>query len=248
MPNDFKNASPTLCRDIYWLAHAPYGYVNEQEKEKYLSFYSNRYSINMFSSLFVGSNGVSIIAFNKQKHSIPQIEEKMEDNEFKYLSMLIYINFSIEMILLKQSFYTEVMNFQINKKTSFKELTMNQKKILEINTKIFSLTLYSYGSIKSLLDHIERCSYDFLPSSSIESIIKNNSETIQIKEAESREKRNSLNSLLTILIALFFGLDTIDSITKLIDNYVIKHSETYITHFNKYSLEIWLFFTILIFI
>ena len=162
--------------------------------------------------------------------------------------MLIYINFSIEMILLKQSFYTEVMNFQINKKTSFKELTMNQKKILEINTKIFSLTLYSYGSIKSLLDHIERCSYDFLPSSSIESIIKNNSETIQIKEAESREKRNSLNSLLTILIALFFGLDTIDSITKLIDNYVIKHSETYITHFNKYSLEIWLFFTILIFI
>lgn len=125
---------------------------------------------------------------------------------------------------------------------------MNQKKILEINTKIFSLTLYSYGSIKSLLDHIERCSYDFLPSSSIESIIKNNSETIQIKEAESREKRNSLNSLLTILIALFFGLDTIDSITKLIDNYVIKHSETYITHFNKYSLEIWLFFTILIFI
>ena len=202
----------------------------------------------MFSSLFVGSNGVSIIAFNKQKHSIPQIEEKMEDNEFKYLSMLIYINFSIEMILLKQSFYTEVMNFQINKKTSFKELTMNQKKILEINTKIFSLTLYSYGSIKSLLDHIERCSYDFLPSSSIESIIKNNSETIQIKEAESREKRNSLNSLLTILIALFFGLDTIDSITKLIDNYVIKHSETYITHFNKYSLEIWLFFTILIFI
>ena len=172
----------------------------------------------------------------------------MEDNEFKYLSMLIYINFSIEMILLKQSFYTEVMNFQINKKTSFKELTMNQKKILEINTKIFSLTLYSYGSIKSLLDHIERCSYDFLPSSSIESIIKNNSETIQIKEAESREKRNSLNSLLTILIALFFGLDTIDSITKLIDNYVIKHSETYITHFNKYSLEIWLFFTILIFI
>ena len=162
--------------------------------------------------------------------------------------MLIYINFSIEMILLKQSFYTEVMNFQINKKTSFKELTMNQKKILEINTKIFSLTLYSYGSIKSLLDHIERCSYDFLPSSSIESIIKNNSETIQIKEAESREKRNSLNSLLTILIALFFGLDTIDSITNLIDNYVIKHSETYITHFNKYSLEIWLFFTILIFI
>ena len=248
MPNDFKNASPTLCRDIYWLAHAPYGYVNEQEKEKYLSFYSNRYSINMFSSLFVGSNGVSIIAFNKQKHSIPQIEEKMEDNEFKYLSMLIYINFSIEMILLKQSFYTEVMNFQINKKTSFKELTINQKKILEINTKIFSLTLYSYGSIKSLLDHIESCSYDFLPSSSIESIIKNNSETIQIKEAESREKRNSLNSLLTILIALFFGLDTIDSITKLIDNYVIKHSETYITHFNKYSLEIWLFFTILIFI
>ena len=140
------------------------------------------------------------------------------------------------------------MNFQINKKTSFKELTMNQKKILEINTKIFSLTLYSYGSIKSLLEHIERCSYDFLPSSSIESIIKNNSETIQIKEAESREKRNSLNSLLATLIALFFGLDTIDSITKLIDNYVIKHSETYITHFNEYSLEIWLFFTILIFI
>lgn len=30
MPNDFKNASPTLCRDIYWLANAPYGYLNEQ--------------------------------------------------------------------------------------------------------------------------------------------------------------------------------------------------------------------------
>lgn len=248
MPSDFKNTSPKLCRDFYWLVNAPYGYLNEQEKDKYLSFYSNRYTINNFSSLFVGSNGTAIIAFNKQQHSERQICEMLDDTEFKYITSIIYINFSLEMLLLKQSFYKDVFSTQMLYESSLKELTQAQKKLLEINTKIFTLTFHSFGSVKSLLLHMETSSYDFLPITSIESIIKNNRDIIQIKESENQERRNSFNSIIAIIVALFFGLGTIDSITLLIDNTIPKYTTSYISHFNNYSLEIWLFFTLIIFI
>lgn len=244
IPNEFENASPELKRDLYWLSNYPYGYLNEQEKNKYNDFIKDRYSISLYASLFTSSNSRTIIAYNSKKTNIEFFDKRNEITRYRYNDGFIYLATVIEMLMIKRTYYSEIASLKISNKTTLRQLTSNYKQLIDIKNEFFRLTFGGYGSIRSLLDYLENNLIDYLPQGKIENMINNYKELISINESEAGEKRNYILSLLAVLFPILFGLNAIELLTTSLDTYLNLKFKTYsinlISESSLYAVEIWL--------
>lgn len=244
-PSNFDSISKEGSRDLFWLVNSPFGYANEQESIKYKEFIKNRLSISLYCSMFISTNGKTIIAYNNETIRDADFSSKF-DNGLKYKTSMIFASMCIELLMIKQSFYKEISKFDFTKNALRKDLIKQYKDLLAINTNLFSLTMESYGSIKTLIDFLEKNSTDFLPLKSIETLIENHKENILLIESEKSEQENHINSIIAALFPVFLGLSTVESVTKILDDYILEHSTMFITHFNDYFVQIWLCMTVFI--
>lgn len=239
IPNEFEKAGNDFNRDLFWLANSPYGYFNEQEKNKYLEFVKNRLPISLYSSLFTSTNSKTIVAYNSKRINIDELDRLNEDLRFRHNNTLIYIGPVIEIIMIKQTFYNEIASYRISNETTLKEITNNYKNIIDIKSNFFIMTFGGYGSVNRLLEYLEKNLIDFLPQENIENTINNYRELISINESEIGEKKNFIISFIAVVFSVFFGLGAIDDMTKVLDSYLKMKINYNQTHINDYVIEIW---------
>lgn len=248
-PDEFDNAKADLKRDLYWLANWPYGYLNEQEKNKYNDFIKNRFSISLYASLFTTTNSKTIVAYNSKKTNIDELDKLNETPKFKYNITFIYLAAAIELLMIKQTYYSEISSFRISKNTTLKQLTYNYRQLLDIKNEFFRLTFGGYGSVSRLIEYLESNLIDFLPQEKIESLLNNYKELITITESESNQKRDYAISLLAVLFPILFGLNAIELLTSSLDKYLnlqySNHSINLVSESSLYSVEIWIIVVIL---
>lgn len=244
MPKDFKSMSNDSARNIYWLVNGPFGYFNERENQDYMKFKDNRYQISNYISLFLGTNGNSVIAYNNENPKQEKCGEILSNEELKYDMVMIYMNLAVEMLLIKKSFYNIMLTFKLNRDTSLAEIWKNYISILEINDFLFHITLGGYGSVRRLAEYLEENSIDFIPIKAIEENIERYKEMIQLKESKSKETKNYIVATIAMIYPIVFGIEAIDKMTTMIDKKLLNHN--IIINLSNYNTRIWIFIILII--
>lgn len=234
IPETFDGMSIDLSRNIYWILNGPYGYLNERERKVYNNFPDTRYSISAYAALFVTSTHRSVVIFNRQRPKDNESIKKLFENfEYQYVGINDYLSSSLDMILIKKNYYNLVSHHRFDKDTSINEILAKLTKIVKINDFIFHVNYEGYGSVTRLQKHLEENLTDFLPSKNLDNILNYYKEIIQLKEAQSKDRSNTIISIIAMIFPIVFGLDAIESMLNILDSKLN-------TNLNWFSFEIWI--------
>lgn len=239
-PETFESMSEELKRNIYWVLNGPFGYLNEREKDTYKNLNKNRYSISNYSSIFVSTNCRSIVLYNNLQLKEQSLKEYF-NNQRRYESAMIYLFPSIEMILIKKSYYNMISYERFDKSYSVNKIRRKYYDIININDYLFHLRYGGYGSVTRLQEYLEKNLIDYLPAKFLEENIKNYKEILEIMESDKLNKNNFLVATLAMIFPIIFGLNAIESMTQSIDKYLK-------TSLSKYSFILWIAVIIFIFV
>ncbi|MBI6875615.1 hypothetical protein [Clostridium aciditolerans] len=238
IPETFDGMNIELSRNIFWILNGPFGYINEREKDTYKNLHKGRYLISNFSSLFVSTNPRSVVLYNKLQPSNDLIKQWF-NNQGKYESAIIYLLPSIEMILIKKSYYNLISYDKFNERYSARNLRKKYYDIIKINNYLFHLRNDGYGSVTRLQEFLESNLTDYLPIKFLEENLKNYKEISEMVESNKRNRNNFLVATIAMLFPIVFGLNAIETMTQSLDKYLK-------TSLAKYSLTLWI--TVIIFV
>lgn len=232
-PTNFDSmpAKNSIVKDLFWIVHSPFGYLNEVTKTKYNKFLENRYEISKYASVFAGTQGKIVIAWNNSTRDLPEEVRELIYNR-KYSILMSYVIIPIHELLMKTTYCNSILNKQFNRLTSKKDIIKRQEDIIYIKDYVFSLKRYSYESSNSMSNYLQSTLSNFLKNDALNERINFYKDIIELKDSEENEKNNFILSISSVIVALLLGVDAIDKLTQLIKN-------TFGMDWTNYNFKIW---------
>lgn len=233
----------SIIKDLFWIVHSPFGYLNDVTKTTYNKFLDERYELSKYISVFAGTQSKLVIAWNKSTNDLPQeVKEVICDD--KYAITMSYVLVPIQDLLMKTVYCNSILNKPFDKLTSKKDIINRQEDIIYIKDYVFSIKRYSHESTNKMSIYLQNTLSNFLKIDSLDDRIKIYKEIVELKESEESSNNTFFLSFFAIIVTLLLGVDAIDKLTKLI-------RDTFNIDFTSYNFIIWSFliiFLIVIFI
>lgn len=211
-PQNFNGVSKEIKEAFYFMVNRPYGYVNERYGEEYNEFIKNRYDISRFSSIFCGTSGRTLIAYNKDFEILPEdVRKKLDKSDIASL----YISGALKLFIIRRTYYDEIFeNVYDEMKHDTKYLRKLQRKMLFSEDYTFFNLKKSYGTVKLLYNYMEKNMTDFFPKDMLDKKLELYSKIIESNEQVDRENLNKRIGFGTIMITIFFGISGIEQLVK----------------------------------
>ena len=212
-PQNFNEVSKDMKEAFFFIVNRPYGYVNTRYGEEYDAFIKNRYDMSRFASIFCGTSGRTLIAFNKDFESLPEEVRECVDKS-KIAST--YLSGALKLLMIRRSYYDEIFeNVYDEMEHDTKYLRKLQRKMLFSEDYTFFNLKKSYGTVKLLYNYMEKNMTDFFPKDMLDKKIELYSKIIESNEQVDREKLNKRIGFGTTIITIFFGISGIEQLVKL---------------------------------
>lgn len=212
---DSNSVSKDVKRNIYWIIHQPFLYLNEQLTSVYDNFWNESYCISKFARLLVGTHGRSVAILGSECiNEIRKVYEKEINKDELYYEMFNSFKYSIETVMVKQFIYKEMI-----RRLKENSVYMNKKVLnkLKVDMYINNINEYGFSSVNSLTKFIEESCCDFFPKDKYDNQINDLEKIVISKESIQREKINIFCVTVTSVLTIIFSYDAINKMLTMLD-------------------------------